>query len=179
MWSILVSICWFAGGWFISNPDTLCSSGGNFPYPGGLPLTPHHGYKHYPSLHGHRSAPYPSPYLPRHHHHHHPHHRGHNSGDTSSFESCLSNSYRPLCTFCIKRTNSSKTEIPVIIYSPSCYSKTVWLSFFCGTWKEKCWKMYWSLILNFPNWHMTYALYFQVFYLLYITGMYIRGRWPP
>ncbi|XP_056122922.1 T-box transcription factor TBX19 [Rhinichthys klamathensis goyatoka] len=64
-------------GWFISNPDTLCSSGGNFPYPGGLPLTPHHGYKHYPSLHGHRAAPYPSPYLPR--HHHHPHHRGHNS----------------------------------------------------------------------------------------------------
>ncbi|XP_050969344.1 T-box transcription factor TBX19 [Labeo rohita] len=62
-------------GWFISNPDTLCSaSGGNFPYPGGLPLTPHHGYKHYPSLHGHRAAPYPSPYLPRHHHH-----RGHNS----------------------------------------------------------------------------------------------------
>ncbi|KAK2888896.1 hypothetical protein Q8A67_014271 [Cirrhinus molitorella] len=48
-------------------------SGGNFPYPGGLPLTPHHGYKHYPSLHGHRAAPYPSPYLPRHHHH-----RGHN-----------------------------------------------------------------------------------------------------
>ncbi len=66
-----------AGGWFISNPDTLCSaSGGNFPYPGGLPLTPHHGYKHYPGLHGHRAAPYPSPYLPRHHHHH-----GHNSGD--------------------------------------------------------------------------------------------------
>uniref|UniRef100_A0A673H0Z2 T-box transcription factor TBX19-like n=1 Tax=Sinocyclocheilus rhinocerous TaxID=307959 RepID=A0A673H0Z2_9TELE len=62
-------------GWFISNPDTLCSaSGGNFPYPGGLPLTPHHGYKHYPGLHGHRAAPYPSPYLPRHHHH-----RGHNS----------------------------------------------------------------------------------------------------
>ncbi|XP_051985527.1 T-box transcription factor TBX19 [Xyrauchen texanus] len=62
-------------GWFISNPDTLCSaSGGNFPYPGGLPLAPHHGYKHYPSLHGHRAAPYPSPYLSRHHHH-----RGHNS----------------------------------------------------------------------------------------------------
>ncbi|XP_016304647.1 T-box-containing protein TBXT-like [Sinocyclocheilus anshuiensis] len=61
--------------WFISNPDTLCSaSGGNFPYPGGLPLTPHHGYKHYPSLHGHRATPYPSPYLPHHHHH-----RGHNS----------------------------------------------------------------------------------------------------
>ncbi|XP_016364279.1 T-box transcription factor TBX19-like [Sinocyclocheilus rhinocerous] len=62
-------------GWFISNPDTLCSaSGGNFPYPGGLPLNPHHGYKHYPSLHGHRATPYPSPYLPHHHHH-----RGHNS----------------------------------------------------------------------------------------------------
>ncbi|XP_016127089.1 T-box transcription factor TBX19-like [Sinocyclocheilus grahami] len=66
-------------GWFISNPDTLCSaSGGNFPYPGGLPLTPHHGYKHYPSLHGHRATPYPSPYLSHHHHH-----RGHNSGDLS------------------------------------------------------------------------------------------------
>nr|XP_055068842.1 T-box transcription factor TBX19 [Misgurnus anguillicaudatus] len=57
-------------GWFISNPETLCSAGGgNFPYAGGLPLTPHHGYKHYPNLHGHRAAPYPSPYLPRHHHH--------------------------------------------------------------------------------------------------------------
>ncbi|XP_030638535.1 T-box transcription factor TBX19 [Chanos chanos] len=59
-------------GWFISNTDSLCSSGGsNFPYPGGLPLTPHPGYKHYPSLHGHRHAPYPPPYLH--------HHRNHNS----------------------------------------------------------------------------------------------------
>ncbi|XP_041936527.1 T-box transcription factor TBX19 [Alosa alosa] len=58
-------------GWFISNPESLCSSGGgNFPYPGGLPLAPHHGYKPYPSLHGHRSAPYPSTYL---------HHRSHSS----------------------------------------------------------------------------------------------------
>ncbi|TRY99954.1 hypothetical protein DNTS_031011 [Danionella cerebrum] len=58
-------------GWFISNPDSLCSAGGgNFPYP----LAPHHGYKHYTSLYGHRAAPYPSPYLPRHHH------RGHNTG---------------------------------------------------------------------------------------------------
>ncbi|KAL7825999.1 hypothetical protein SRHO_G00337370 [Serrasalmus rhombeus] len=60
-------------GWFISNPDSLCSSGGsNFPYPGGLPLAPHHGYKHYSSLHGHRATPYPPPYL-------HHHHRSHNS----------------------------------------------------------------------------------------------------
>ncbi|KAI4889776.1 hypothetical protein NFI96_008873 [Prochilodus magdalenae] len=61
-------------GWFISNPDSLCSSGSsNFPYPGGLPLAPHHGYKHYSSLHGHRATPYPPPYL------HHHHHRSHNS----------------------------------------------------------------------------------------------------
>ncbi|XP_066522175.1 T-box transcription factor TBX19 [Hoplias malabaricus] len=60
-------------GWFISNPDSLCSSGSsNFPYPGGLPLAPHHGYKRYSGLHGHRATPYPPPYL-------HHHHRSHNS----------------------------------------------------------------------------------------------------
>ncbi|XP_028810680.1 T-box transcription factor TBX19 [Denticeps clupeoides] len=52
-------------GWFISNPESLCSSGGgNFPYPGGLPLAPHHGYKHYSTLNGPRPAPYTSTYLP-------------------------------------------------------------------------------------------------------------------
>ncbi|XP_026876619.2 T-box transcription factor TBX19 isoform X1 [Electrophorus electricus] len=56
-------------GWFISNPDSLCSSGsGNFTYHGGLPLAPPTGYKHYPTLHGHRATPYPPPYLHRHHH---------------------------------------------------------------------------------------------------------------
>ncbi|TSK62669.1 T-box transcription factor TBX19 [Bagarius yarrelli] len=65
-------------GWYISNPDSFCSSGSsNFPYTSGLPLTSHHGYKHYSGLHGHRATPYPPPYL--HHHHHHHHHRGHNS----------------------------------------------------------------------------------------------------
>ncbi|KAK3556537.1 hypothetical protein QTP70_009209 [Hemibagrus guttatus] len=71
-------------GWYISNPDSFCSSGSsNFPYAGGLPLTPHHGYKHYSSLQGHRATPYPPPYL--HHHHHHHHHRGHNSGALQVF----------------------------------------------------------------------------------------------
>nr|XP_046190214.1 T-box transcription factor TBX19 [Oncorhynchus gorbuscha] len=48
-------------GWFLSNPDSLCSGGGpSFPYSGGLPLAPPHGYKHYPP----RPAPYPPSYLP-------------------------------------------------------------------------------------------------------------------
>uniref|UniRef100_A0A674A028 T-box transcription factor 19 n=1 Tax=Salmo trutta TaxID=8032 RepID=A0A674A028_SALTR len=41
----------------------------SFPYSGGLPLAPPHGYKHYPP----RPAPYPPPYLP---------HRTHTSGET-------------------------------------------------------------------------------------------------
>ncbi|XP_029105167.1 T-box transcription factor TBX19 isoform X2 [Scleropages formosus] len=58
-------------GWLISNPDALCSpSGGNYPYGGGLPLAPPHGYERYPPLRGHRPAPYPSSYL---------HHRNHSS----------------------------------------------------------------------------------------------------
>ncbi|XP_064183097.1 T-box transcription factor TBX19 isoform X2 [Anguilla rostrata] len=62
-------------GWLISNSDTLCSSGsGNYPYSGGLPLTPPHGYDRYPPLRGHRPAPYPPSYI---------HHRNHSSGSSS------------------------------------------------------------------------------------------------
>ncbi|XP_036401417.1 T-box transcription factor TBX19 [Megalops cyprinoides] len=62
-------------GWLISNADTLCtSSGGSYPYSGGLPLTPPHGYERYPPLRGHRPAPYPTSYI---------HHRNHGSGSSS------------------------------------------------------------------------------------------------
>ncbi|XP_074076980.1 T-box transcription factor TBX19-like [Macrotis lagotis] len=59
------------GGWLFSNPDAVCTSGNpNYQYPAPLPLTAshsHHGYEHYSGLHGHRAAPYPSPYMHRNH----------------------------------------------------------------------------------------------------------------
>ncbi|MGH0145043.1 UNVERIFIED_CONTAM: hypothetical protein FKN15_014502 [Acipenser sinensis] len=59
------------GGWLISNSEALCAPGSpNYQYNGGLPLPPnpsHHSYERYASLHHHRSAPYPTPYI---HHNH-------------------------------------------------------------------------------------------------------------
>ncbi|KAK6485425.1 T-box mRNAion factor TBX19-like [Huso huso] len=58
-------------GWLISNSEALCAPGSpNYQYGGGLPLPPnpsHHSYERYASLHHHRSAPYPTPYI---HHNH-------------------------------------------------------------------------------------------------------------
>ncbi|RXM32354.1 T-box transcription factor TBX19 [Acipenser ruthenus] len=58
-------------GWLISNSEALCAPGSpNYQYGGGLPLPPnpsHHSYERYSSLHHHRSAPYPTPYI---HHNH-------------------------------------------------------------------------------------------------------------
>uniref|UniRef100_A0A5F8GQI8 T-box transcription factor 19 n=1 Tax=Monodelphis domestica TaxID=13616 RepID=A0A5F8GQI8_MONDO len=59
------------GGWLISNPDAVCTSGNsNYQYPAPLPLAAphsHHGCEHYSGLHGHRAAPYPPPYMHRNH----------------------------------------------------------------------------------------------------------------
>ncbi|XP_051854967.1 T-box transcription factor TBX19 [Antechinus flavipes] len=59
------------GGWLISNPDAVCTSGNsNYQYPAPLPLAAphsHHGCEHYSGLHGHRTAPYPPPYMHRNH----------------------------------------------------------------------------------------------------------------
>ncbi|XP_036611381.1 T-box transcription factor TBX19 [Trichosurus vulpecula] len=59
------------GGWLISNPDAVCTSGNSsYQYPAPLPLTAphsHHGCEHYSGLHGHRAAPYPPPYMHRNH----------------------------------------------------------------------------------------------------------------
>ncbi|XP_078012633.1 T-box transcription factor TBX19 [Phascolarctos cinereus] len=59
------------GGWLISNPDAMCTSGNsNYQYPAPLPLASphsHHGCEHYSGLHGRRAAPYPPPYMHRNH----------------------------------------------------------------------------------------------------------------
>ncbi|XP_015216992.1 T-box transcription factor TBX19 isoform X1 [Lepisosteus oculatus] len=57
------------GGWLISNPDALCTSGSsNYQYSGSLPLAPPHpphSYERYSTLRSHRSTPYPTPYIHR------------------------------------------------------------------------------------------------------------------
>ncbi|NP_001381159.1 T-box transcription factor TBX19 isoform X1 [Rattus norvegicus] len=59
------------GGWILSNPDGMCTTGSaNYQYATPLPLpAPHtrHGCEHYAGLRGHRQAPYPSAYMHRNH----------------------------------------------------------------------------------------------------------------
>lgn len=71
-----VSLCVFlssvlVGGWIFSNPDGVCTAGNaSYQYAAPLPLSAphtHHGCERYPSLRGHRQAPYPPARVHRNH----------------------------------------------------------------------------------------------------------------